>query len=306
VMRSERKIDAILVETKSGRGAIRGQVFVDCSGDADLSAWAGVPYEQGDGAGNNYYPSLMFRVNGVDPVRAGNAWETVPKLMEQAEQEGRWRFPRKHAIIRPQKRGIEWRVNMTQLANPDGTAVNGVDAFQLSQAEIEGRRQVASVLPFFREVPGFENCYLVDTAAQLGIRQTRRVVGEYQLTAEDVLNCASFDDTIGVNGWMLEKHVKGRIELAWQRIPESRGFNHLPLRMLVPKKIDNLFIAGRCASMTYEGQSSARVIGSCLVMGQAAGTAAAQAVSTRQINRCIDIAVLQRRLELDGVFLGRD
>jgi flavin-dependent dehydrogenase len=100
VMADETRIDAVLVETKSGRFAVRGHVFVDGSGDGDLAAWAGVPYDIGDGAGNMLYPSTMFRINGVNPEKAGRAWEVIPALMDAAEKQGR-RFPRKKPIVRP-------------------------------------------------------------------------------------------------------------------------------------------------------------------------------------------------------------
>ena len=299
------RIHALLVETKSGRCAVMGRAFIDCSGDGDLAAWAGVPFEKGDGAGHMLYPSTMFRVNGVDPQRAGRAWEAIPALMAQAEAAGRWRFPRKGAIVRPQKSGIEWRVNLTQLANAQGDAMDGTDARELSDAETLGRRQIASVAGFLKEVPGFEQSYIVDIAPQVGIRETRRVLGRYLLTERDVLDCASFDDTIGVNGWPLELHLKGDVEFRWPKIPGSRGFNHLPYRMMVPALVDNLWIAGRCASMTHEAQSAARVTGACFVMGQAAGTAADLALQAGCDAGDIDISALQARLESAGAYLGR-
>jgi hypothetical protein len=182
VMASPRHVQALLLETRSGRFAVRGRAFVDCSGDGDLAAWASCAFEKGDGHGNMLYPSTMFRVNGVDPVRAGKAWEAIPRLMAQAEAAGRYKFPRKGAIVRPQKSGIEWRVNLTQLANPQGNAMDGTDAVELSEAEVLGRRQIADVAGFLKEVPGFENSYIVDIAPQVGIRETRRVVGNYMLT----------------------------------------------------------------------------------------------------------------------------
>jgi hypothetical protein len=298
-------VHALLVETKSGRYAVVGRAFIDASGDGDLAAWAGVPFELGDGAGNMLYPSTMFRLNGIDPDRAGKAWEVIPGLMLRAEAEGRYRFPRKTPIVRPQKSGIEWRVNLTQLANRDGNAMNGTDARELSDAEMLGRRQIAQVAGFLREVPGFERSYIVDIAPQVGIRETRRVRGLYQLTERDVLDCASFDDTIGVNGWPLELHLKGDVEFRWPKIPESRGFNHLPYRMTVPPGLDNVWIAGRCASMSHEAQSAARVTGACFVMGQAVGSAADLALEDGRTAADVDIATLQSRLEQNGAYLGR-
>ena len=306
VMRDERRIDAVLVETKSGRQAIRGKFFIDCSGDADLAHWVGERTEKGDDHGGMLYPSLMFRVNGVDPDQALESYKRIPDLMNEAELGGEFSFPRKGAIVRPQKHPIEWRVNVTQLKNPDGSAVDGTNLRQLTTGERDGRKQVVDYYKFLRaKVPGFENAYLVDIAPQVGIRETRRLVGEYVLTADDVVNCVDFDDTIGVNGWPLEMHVANDVKWVWPDIPNVRGFNHLPYRMIVPTKMDNLLVAGRCASMTHEGQSAARVTGACFVMGQAAGTAAALANRADTIPRTLDVQALQQALERDGAYLGR-
>ncbi len=137
------------------------------------------------------------------------------------------------------------------------------------------------------------------------MRETRRITGRYQLTADDVIGCADFPDSVGVNGWPIENHVAGDVVWRWPDIPGSRGFNHLPYRMMTPPGIDNLLVAGRCASMTHEGQSAARVSGACFVMGQAAGTAAHLSLAGN--SGCADIPVdlLQTTLERDGVYLGR-
>jgi hypothetical protein len=303
LMASDTRIDAVLVETKSGRFAVRGKMFIDGSGDGDLAAWAGVPYEVGDGMGNMLYPSTMFRINGVDPAKAGRAWESVPMLMEEAERRGRV-FPRKKPIVRPQRNPIEWRANLTQIRNPDGSAVSGIDARQLSYGEIEGRKQCWDVFQFIKETtPGFDRAYIVEIAPQIGIRETRRIQGEYVLTEADILGCRDFLDTIGVQGWPIEAHVKGDVEFVFAP-PSSRGFNEIPYRIIVPKKVDNLFVAGRCASMSHGGQSSARVSGPCFVMGQAAGTAADLALAAGVAPRALDVAALQRRLRNAGANLG--
>ncbi len=304
VMNAPGEIGALLVETKSGRQAITARLFIDCSGDGDLAAHAGAPFEKGTDGHGMMYPSTMFRVNGVDAARAGDAWNHFGRLQAEAEAKGR-KFARRSPIIRPQKNPMEWRANVTQLANPDGTPVDGTDALQFSRGEVEGRRQIVDFFRFLREsAPGFENAYILEIAPQLGIRETRRVIGDYQLTESDVLQCASFDDTIGVNGWMIEEHVAGDVKFVFQDIPASRGFNHLPYRMLLPRGQNNLLVAGRCGSMTHMGQSAARVSGACFVMGQAAGTAAAMAVRSGVSPRSIDVAQLQQRLAADGAWLG--
>ena len=305
-MHDAHRIEAVLVETKAGRQAVTANVFIDASGDGDLAAWAGAPFEVGDNKGSMLYPSMMFRLNGIDPEKAGDAWRSIPALMEKAAAAGTHHFPRKGAIVRPQKSGIEWRVNFTQLAREDGTAINGLEPDDLTRGEIEGRRQAVDAFRFLRTVPGFEKSYIVDLPPQLGIRETRRVIGGHMLSGEDVLGCASFEDSIGVNGWPMETHVAGDVIFTFPPIPESRGFNELPYRMLTPQGIDNLLVAGRCASMTHEGQSAARVSGACFAMGEAAGSPAALALSGNTRPRDIDVPKLQAQLRHQGAFVGRD
>jgi hypothetical protein len=225
--------------------------------------------------------------------------------MEEAEKRG-VKFPRKGVVIRPQKNPVEWRVNVTQMKKPDGSALDGTDADELTAGEIEGRRQVMQFFEFLkREAPGFANAYVVDTPPQLGIRETRRVTGPYQLSGEDVLSCADFDDSIGVNGWPIEAHNAGRVE--WRWFPDgSRGFCQMPYRMILPQKVKNLLVAGRCASMTHEGQSAARVSGPCFVMGQAAASAAHLALSGNSALADIPVEALQALLEKNGAYLGND
>jgi hypothetical protein len=303
VMADEDTIDAVIIESKSGRAAVRGRVFVDASGDADVAMWAGVPFEK---APHLLYPSLMFRINAVDVEAAGPApWRTVERLMEEAEAAGTHTFPRKKPIVRPQRNPLEWRANLTQLSNADGTAIDGTDVDQLTRGELQGRRQAFDAFDFIKHrTPGFENSYIVDLAPQIGIRETRRVFGRYRLTEDDVLDCADFDDSIGVNGWPVEAHVAGTVEFRWPRGEDTRGYNQLPYRMLVPERVGNLLVAGRCASMTQGGQSSARVTGPCFAMGEAAGTAADLAIRDGVAVGDVPIGELQRRLELAGAFLG--
>jgi ribulose 1,5-bisphosphate synthetase/thiazole synthase len=305
VMRSASEIDALLIETKSGRFAVKARTFIDCSGDGDLAAFAQVPFEKGQDGMSMMYPSTMFRVHGVDAAKVGQSYLHLDELMLQAEAQGH-RFARKMPIVRPQKNNAEWRANVTQLSNADGSPVDGTNAAQLSDAEIQGRQQAVSFFRFLREtVPGFDQSYLLEIAPQIGIRETRRVLGEYQLTERDVLDSVSFADTIGVNGWMIEEHVAGSVSFVWPETPDGRGFNHLPYRMLLPLLVDNLLVAGRCASMTHRGQSAARVSGGCFVMGQAAGCAASLARKKGVRARDLSVLELQAQLEKEGVFLGQ-
>lgn len=297
------RIEALVVETKSGRQAIRAQVFIDCSGDADVAAFAGVPFEVGDGQGSGLFPSTMFRVGHVDAPAALAAigeFSAINDYMARAQtaHPGRYAFPRSGAIVRPQINPTEWRANVTQLKNVRGQAMNGVDARELSEGELQGRRQIVEYFRFLREqVPGFAASQIVEIAPQVGIRETRRIEGLYALTGEDILGSARFEDSIGINAWPMELHQDGRIDWAFPRDPD-RSYNDLPWRMLVPRRVSNLLVAGRCASMTHEGQSAARASGACFVMGQAAGTAAAMAGG--QPMQMLSVTHLKTRLVRDG------
>ena len=308
------EIQALVVETKSGRLAIRATRFIDCSGDADVAHFAGVPYELGDGRGSGLYPTTMFRVGHVDAARALPAvgdFKAINTWMAQVQHDnpGKYPFPRAGAILRPQKNPSEWRANVTQIANAQGKAMDATDAQQLSEGELEGRRQISSYFRFLRdEIPGFADASIVDIAAQIGVRETRRIQGEYVLTGDDILASRRFDDAIGINAWPMELHAEGRIDWHFPHNWDSASgkvYNDLPWRMLVPHQVNNLLVAGRCASMTHEGQSAARVSGACFVMGQAAGTAAAK-LSESQTTADVDVRELQKFLLQDGVFLDDD
>jgi hypothetical protein len=185
-------------------------------------------------------------------------------------------------------------------------AMDATDARQLSQGELEGRQQVGEFFRFLKnEVPGFAKAQITEIAPQVGIRESRRIQGMYALTGHDIVSCAAFEDAIGVNAWPMEMHAQGKIEWRFPEKPvgpHQRLYNHLPWRMLVPQGVHNLLVAGRCASMTHEGQSAARVSGGCFVMGQAAGTAAAH-LSHGQRFSDTSVNVLQQRLASDGCYL---
>jgi hypothetical protein len=301
---NDERVEGLVIESKSGRGVLRGEVFVDCSGDGDLLAWTGTPFEKSDPT-EMLHVSTMFRINGVDAERAGPAWKTLPKLMDEAVAAGRPRFPRRGAIVRPQRDDREWRANATQPRNADGTAIDGTDVWQLTSAEVQGRAQAQEVFAFIRaNHPGFENSYIVDIGPEIGVRETRRLLARHMLTEEEVRSCARFPDSIGLNGWPVEAHVDGDLDIRWPYGDDPVGYNQLPYRSLVPVSGPaNLLAAGRCAGMTHGGQSAARVAGPCFALGQAAGTAAHLALKAGLPVAEVDVAQLQSTLEDEGACL---
>ena len=294
------RICAVIVETKSGRSAIKADMFIDCSGDADLAYWSGVEYEKGDRTGFMAYPTTMFRIANADDERVHR--EGKPNLTQLiAEARGAFNLPRKTGVLGSQAHEGEWRANLTQISR-DGAPIDGSDWDDLSFAEVEGRKQSQEYFRFLKErVPGFEDAYLLETAPQIGIRETRRIVGDYVLTKDDVLSCRDFDDSIGCNGWPLEQHLHGSAK--WTFLA-GRGYHQIPYGMTVPNGVDNLLVAGRCASTTPEAQASLRVSGPCFAMGQAVGTAIELARSSGVKPADIDRSALQARLVSDGAFIG--
>ncbi len=296
------RIEAVLLQTRSGRVALRARQVIDASGDADIAALSGAAFTLGDGQGEMLYPSTMFRIGEVEPERAQSVvgeFGAIDALMEAAA--GRYAFARRGAILRPQRNPRQWRANVTQLRNAAGTAADATNALELSDAEIEGRRQIAEYMRFLRaEVPGFEQAEIAEIAAQVGIRETRRVHCQHMLDAPEVLSGAVFTDSIGLNAWPIEAHVDGAVH--WQHFNDADNtFNQLPWRMLVPlaPAPSNLLVAGRCAGMTHLGQSAARASGACFVMGQAAGTAAAMGLQGP-----LSVEALQSRLKTQGAVLS--
>ena len=307
VMQDDKRINVLMVETKAGRQAVRANIFIDCSGDGDLAAWAGAPFEVGDNAGSMLYPSMMFRLNGIDPEKAGEAWRTIPALMEKAEAAGTHQFPRKAAIVRPQRSQIEWRVNFTQLAREDGARGQRARA-RRSHARRDRRAAV-------RRSRRSNSCARCPASRNPTSSICRRSSASAKRDAwSAAICCPARTCSAAPRSRIPSASMAGRwnpmspgdVIFKFPPIPGSRGFNELPYRMLVPEGVDNLLMAGRCASMTHDGQSAARVSGACFAMGEAVGAAAALALSGNTIPRDIAVEKLQQALKEQGAFIGRD
>jgi hypothetical protein len=225
-LREPGSIEAVLVETKSGRQAISGGVFIDCSGDGDIAIWAGASFDLGDEHGHLQDPAMLFRLAGVDNAVAARSIPTIPALMQEAVRRGDFDLPRIGNVLRPMKHPGEWRANLTKVTR-SGPPLVGTDVEDLTYCEIEGRRQVRQYWEFLRaRVPGFERSYIVDVGPEVGIRESRRIRGRYTLTAEDIVGAADFEDGVGVSGWPVEKHTAQGID--W-RFPIGRGITSCPL-----------------------------------------------------------------------------
>lgn len=305
---SGNRVDGVVAVSKSGLQAINATVTVDCSADGDVAANAGAAFEKGRDTDGLMQPmTLFFRVAKVDDatveeyVRAHpDDYRPFASLVAEAKERGEFPIPRKGiGIYRTLEPGV-WRVNTTRLHNYDGTNVE-----DLTRAEIEGREQVKILLAFFRKwLPGFEQCELHDTAATMGVRETRRIVGEYTLTIDDLATGRSFADTIAYCGYPVDIHSPtgdgGGADGSYQTANEYQ----IPYRSLVPRDVDNLLVAGRCVSATHEALGAIRVMPPSFAMGQAAGTAAAMAIEWGVPPRKVPVPQLRELLTRQGAFLG--
>lgn len=305
-----RRIRGVVIEAKGGRRVLCGSQFIDATGDADVAASAGVPCEKGPGNnGKTQSMTLMFTVGNVqmDRFAAWGGYNRAVALYRQLSAAEGFRNPRRtdlsgfwHTSNRPG----EFALNVTRVVSLDGT-----DAKQLTQAEIEGRYQAWEFLNRFLRphVPGFEQAYMVSTAVKIGVRESRRIIGEYVLTEEDIISFRKFADTIAVGCYPIDIHSPGGDGTRY--IPEQfygGKYYTIPWRCLLPVGLDNLLVAGRCISATHEALSAIRVMPIVMCMGQAAGTAAAVAVQASIDVRHVDVAAIQNALRCSGAVLSAE
>jgi hypothetical protein len=286
------EIRGVVVQTRAGRVALRARVYVDASGDAELSRIAGAEIRKGE---EIQYPSMMFTMQNVDVGAALAKLAELPRILEaHFERDG---LPRKSGNLIPTGRPGEVLVALSRLEF-SGRPVDATDAEEPTWAEMEGRSQAARLSEFLRrEVAGFSEAFLVDSAARLGVRETRRIVGQYALAEEDVLGARKFEDGIGRSAWPIERHIPGG-ETLW-RFLERGAWYTIPYRCLVPRGVDNLLVAGRCLSADAGAFGSVRVIGPCMLEGQAVATAARLMRETDCSATAVDVDRL--RSELAGI-----
>ena len=315
------RIRGIITESKSGREAILGRVVIDCTGDADVAYRAGVPCEQGNAQGGMQPPTLMFCLSGVDTDKLRFSIANEPRtyltdfipseyfgqnhqfivvglreLMQKARQERGLDIPNERTIIiTGLKPGEAW-INMTRVQGVDGT-----DSRSLTRGEIESRRQIDAIVTYLKAyVPGFDNSHFSKTAPFLGIRETRRIVGQYVMTGEDVLSCARFPDAIAVASYPIDIHRPSDEGCTLQWCGDCYD---IPFWSLVPKNVESLLVAGRSISTTHEAMGAIRVMATCMAMGEAAGRAARMALRAGVEPAHIDVQKLRQELRDNGAYL---
>lgn len=306
-------VRGVIVENKSGRQAILAKIVVDCSGDADIAARSGALYRKGRETDGRLQPvTLMIMIGGVDdealekyqakdPDLGNSNLVNLKHIFTDKELKEKYPFPMTLVCGNKGFHPGVWYLNVTRILGIDGTDVD-----DLTKAVLEGRKQAFTLLQILNEyVPPFRSAYIIQLAPLIGVRETRRIVGEYILTKEDVLGARKFDDVIARSGAPIDIHnPEGDRSILFALKPDTSY--DIPYRCLVPEKVDDLLVAGRCISASHEAMSSFRITIICMALGQAAGSAAALAVSRGISPRNIDIGSLQRTLARQGVNLGRD
>ncbi len=324
------RVSGIRVVNKSGEYTCSAERFVDATGDGDVAASAGAPFEIGDAEGRPQSMTMMFDVGGVDLVSALRYVKDHPDqmrfpklpadvdpdalardvvfvagyydLVAHARERGEYPLPGDLIFFISRPRPGEVAFNTTHVGEVVGTS-----AQDLTRAEIEGRRQVAALLKFVKSyVPGFENSYLLRTATQIGVRETRRIIGEYVFNVDDIVSARKFDDAVARLAYPVDiHHGKGQgytreEERSGPVAPPAGDWYDIPYRCLVPLEVENLLVAGRCISSTQEGHSAIRIMPCCVATGQAAGTAAVLSLRQSVTPRTLDHVALLRSLHDQG------
>lgn len=296
----------VVFETKSGPVVIEAKAIVDCTGDGDIAALAGASYEIGrDGDGLVQPMTLMFRMVGFErPAFAEYVRENPTQwrgvhglwdLIEKAARAGDLQLPREDILFFATPHEGELSVNSTRV-----TGVLGTNIWDLTVAEWQSRRQMAQIAAFLkRYVPGFENAYVVQSGGRIGVRETRRIEGDYRMTADDILGARKFPDGIARGSYPIDIHNPAGKGTILKRLPPGE-FYEIPLRCLLPRDVDGLLVAGRCLSGTHEALSSYRVTPTAMATGQAAGVCAALAAKQGVAPRDIAAAEVQRTLRAQG------
>lgn len=293
VVKKGSKIAAVEIEEKAKRRRLKAKCFVDSTGDGDLAARAGARIEVGRKKDGACQPmTLCFRVGGVSG--GGDSWKLRDQLSKHlwaAKKAGKIDQPREDVLIFPTMAKGVFHFNSTRILGK-----TPLDAAEFSEAEREGRRQVDELFRLFKaKSPRFKNAYLAKVACQIGVRESRRVMGEHLLTEQDVLSLRKFDDGIARSNYMIDIHNPKGEGTVMKQLPQDDHYE-IPYRCLVPKGIDNLLIGSRCISATHEAHSSLRIMPVVACLGEAAGVAAARVAAEGVAARDVDGEGMKREI----------
>jgi glycine/D-amino acid oxidase-like deaminating enzyme len=298
-VKTGQRVTGVRFVNKAGSHEVKAKVVIDASGDADVVADAGGDFELAGRDGAQQTLSTTFRIANVTERALSVKKEELHALMREANKSGRFNLPREEGSVhRTPDKGIM----ATIMTRVPGVAPDDIEG--ISKAEADGRTQAQAYFRFLKAmVPGYEEAVLIGTSPWIGVRETRRILGDYQLAGEDVLAARRFEDGIARCGAPIEDHHAGR-DTRWAYIPNS-GTYTIPFRALLPRNLDGIVVAGRCLSSTHDAHASARSIGTCMAMGQAAGSAAALAAVRGITPRHVSTTELLDLLDRQGADFGQ-
>ncbi len=294
------QIKSVTVATKSGLIEIEADYFVDATGDAQLSFLAGIPTMLGRESDNLCQPmTLCFRLGNVDIERFWACRNRLNAEYKEALERGEFINPRENILsVKMPIPGI-LHLNTTRVVKMDPTS-----PFDLTKAEVIARKQVYEVYEFMKKhADGLENSYLMMTAPEIGVRESRKIVGEYLLTESDARSFTKFEDSIAACNYDIDIHSPEGTGTSHYYFPEGKYYT-IPYRSLIPKTATNLLVAGRCISSDHGAQASYRIMPTVCCIGEAAGTAIAMACKEKTDVRNVDVKELQRKLKEYGAFIG--
>lgn len=287
-------INSILLANVSGTVEVASKYFVDATGDAALSVLADCPYEVGRETDHLCQPmTLCFRLAGVDTESIKKTgMTTINEAYKKAQIEGKIKNPREDILLFPHLSDGVLHFNSTRVVKHCP-----VDCFDLSKAEVQAREQVYELYTFLREnITGFEKATLLASAPEIGVRESRMIIGDYKITADDLVNCVKFSDAIAVGAYEIDIHSPDGGGTTHVQIP-SGNYYTIPYRALIPQNTSNLLTAGRCISSTHEAQASYRIMPICCCMGEGAGIAISVALKSDKDVRLADMSTVHTLMD---------
>jgi len=298
------KVSHAVLAAKSGIYAVEAKIFIDCTGDGDLAVWAGAPYEKGDEKGNMMAGTLCSLWSGID-------WTRVKKPDSRELERA---FAEKVFSVQDRHLPGMWKISSKSGGGNIGHTygVDGTDERSITKALLYGRKLLDEYELYYKKyLTGYEDMELMATGSLLGIRESRRIMGDYVLNLQDFLNRSVFEDEIGRYSYPVDIHASDASEESYAKFEreyttlrygpgESYG---IPYRCLIPQKLENVLVAGRCVSTDRAMQASIRVMPGCYITGQAAGVAAALAARNGITTRQLQVAELQKLLKEMGAYL---
>ena len=292
-------VKSVIVANKSGKLEFCADYFIDATGDGDLAVLSGCNYQLGREADNLCQPmTLCFRLANVDFPKFEKSWRSIQPLYSEWQRQGKIKNIRENVLTFKNLVEGVLHFNSTRIVRK-----NPVDAFDITEAEIEAREQVFELYHFMKEnIDGFQNSKIIMTAPQIGVRESRMIEGEYLLTESDLVECKVFEDSIAVGNYDIDIHNPEGSGTSHYYFPDGKYYT-IPYRSLIPKGIKNLLVAGRCISATHEAQASIRIMPIVCCIGEAAGVAAGAAAADGTTFVDADITAIQQTLKERGAVI---